>query len=84
MRYRLDEDRTPLAEALKENAEALRINFPGYTSEVRYTDRVLRFPTLFGAGGIVGQAVPAIRVAQSGSCCIPVPPAIPARRSTFP
>jgi hypothetical protein len=62
MRYRLDEERGPLTEAFKENAEALSINFPGYTSEVRYTDRVLRFPTLFAANGIVGRAVPAIRV----------------------
>jgi hypothetical protein len=61
MRYRLDEDRQPLTDALKANAEALRINFPGYTSEVRYTDRVLRFPTLFAANGIVSRAVPAIR-----------------------
>jgi len=62
LRYRLDEDRAPLAEAMKDNAEALRINIPGYTSEVRYTDRVLRFPTLFAANGIVHQAVPAIRI----------------------
>ncbi len=61
MRYRLDSDREPLVTALKGNAEALRINFPGYTSEVRYTDRVLRFPTLFGAGGMMKEAVPAIR-----------------------
>jgi hypothetical protein len=61
VRYRLDEDRKPLTEALEANAEALRINFPGYTSEVRYTDRVLRFPTLFAANGIVGRAAPAIR-----------------------
>jgi len=38
----------PLVAALRQNAEALRINFEGYTSEVRYTDRVLRFPSLFG------------------------------------
>jgi hypothetical protein len=62
MRYRLDDDRKPLTRALQENAEALRINFPGYTSEVRYTDRVLRFPTLFGRDGILDRAVPAIRV----------------------
>jgi hypothetical protein len=60
IRYRLDDDRQPLAEALKENAEALRVNFPGYTSEVRYTDRVLRFPTLFSGDGILRKAVPAI------------------------
>jgi hypothetical protein len=62
MRYRLDDDRKPLTEALTENTEALRINFPGYTSEVRYTDRVLRFPTLFAKNGIMREAVPAIRV----------------------
>jgi hypothetical protein len=62
MRYRLDADRRPLTRTLQEDAEALRINFPGYTSEVRYTDRVLRFPTLFGPDGILGRAVPAIRV----------------------
>jgi len=39
---------------LRQNAEALRINFEGYSSEVRYTDRVLRFPALFGNDGIVG------------------------------
>ncbi|GAJ04232.1 unnamed protein product, partial [marine sediment metagenome] len=36
-----------LVSALRNNAEALRVNFEGYTSEVRYTDRVLRFPALF-------------------------------------
>ncbi|MBM4018712.1 MAG: hypothetical protein FJ288_10360 [Planctomycetes bacterium] len=43
-------DRRALVAALDEAAHALRINFPGYTSEVRYTDRVLSFPTLFGDG----------------------------------
>jgi len=66
MRYRLRGDRGPLVQALRENAEALRINFPGYTSEVRYTDRVLRFPTLFGDNGILGRAVPAIRTPDPG------------------
>jgi hypothetical protein len=37
----------------------LRINFEGYTSEVRYTDRVLRFPTLFaGSESLVKPAEP--------------------------
>lgn len=62
VKYRLEGDQAPLAEALKENAEALRINFPGYTSEVRYTDRVLRFPTLFSKDGIQRKAVPTIRI----------------------
>jgi hypothetical protein len=50
MRLRLKGDRKSLTDALCNTAEALRINFPGYTSEVRYTDRVLRFPSLFSAG----------------------------------
>ncbi len=50
MRFRMRGDRDSLISALRDTAQALRINFPGYTSEVRYTDRVLRFPTLFGAG----------------------------------
>ena len=60
MRYRLHDDSGPLLSALKENAEALRINFEGYTSEVRYTDRVLRFPSLFSGNGILGKPVTAI------------------------
>ncbi len=53
VRFRLESDPSALVAGLKANAEALRVNFPGYTSEVRYTDRVLRFPTLFGPSGIV-------------------------------
>jgi len=47
MNFRLSADKNSLTEALRQTAEALRVNFPGYTSEVRYTDRVLRFPQLF-------------------------------------
>lgn len=36
-----------LTQALRENAAALSLNFEGYTSEVRYTDRVLMTPKLF-------------------------------------
>ena len=50
MKLRLKNDRDSLTSSLRNTAEALRINFPGYTSEVRYTDRVLRFPSLFSAG----------------------------------
>jgi len=61
MRYRMHDDPGPLLSALQENAEALRINFEGYTSEVRYTDRVLRFPSLFTDNGILGEPVTTIR-----------------------
>lgn len=48
--FRLSGDRERLTEALGRTRAALSMNFEGYTSEVRYTDRVLRFPTLFGEG----------------------------------
>jgi len=61
MRYRLHDDPGPLLSALKENTEALRINFEGYTSEVRYTDRVLRFPSLFTGSETLAEPAAAIR-----------------------
>ena len=60
LRYRLAGDIETLAAALRQNAEALAVNTPGYTSEVRYTDRVLRFPSLFSSDGIVKRAVPSV------------------------
>ncbi len=41
------EDRAKLAAAFSQAAAALRINWAGYTSEVRYTDRVNNFSSLF-------------------------------------
>ncbi|MEW6356248.1 MAG: hypothetical protein AB1696_07990 [Planctomycetota bacterium] len=61
MAFRLKGEATDLVGELKNTAEALRPNFPGYTSEVRYTDRVLRFPSLFQAGFMVDQTVEAIK-----------------------
>jgi hypothetical protein len=61
MRYRLSGKTESLSKALKQNADALAVNFPGYTHEVRYTDRVLRFPSLLSADGILARAVPSIR-----------------------
>jgi hypothetical protein len=58
--YRFKGERQPLIAALRNNAEALRINFAGYTSEVRYTDRVLRFPAVFSNNGIYSSAIPTI------------------------
>jgi len=60
MRYRLHDDPGPLLSALQENVDALRINFEGYTSEVRYTDRVLRFPSLFTGNEVLAEPVVAI------------------------
>lgn len=56
-----DGDRTALMSALRESAEALAVNFEGYTSEVRYTDRVLRFPALFGRNMMFQEAIPSIK-----------------------
>jgi len=41
------DDRKSLTKSLRQTAQAFAVNFEGYTSEVRYTDRVLRFPVLF-------------------------------------
>jgi hypothetical protein len=42
--FRDDEaGRRELVTALRESADALRVNFPGFTSEVRSTDRCMRF-----------------------------------------
>jgi hypothetical protein len=62
IRFRLHGELNSLVSALQQNAEGLRINFEGYTSEVRYTDRVLRFPALFGDNGILVEPVTTIHV----------------------
>jgi len=59
-RFRMQGDRHTLEDALRRNAAALRINFEGYTGEVRYTDRVLRFPALFESGWMFPQGLPGI------------------------
>ena len=43
-------DRSGFVSKLERSARAMRVNRPGYTSEVRWTDRVLRFPVLFEPG----------------------------------
>lgn len=59
-------DENALLKGLRDNAKALSINFEGYTSEVRYTDRVLRFPTLFQKGVMYYEAVEAISSPNPG------------------
>jgi hypothetical protein len=44
-RFRIDGKQEALLRRLERNAKALRANWPGYTSEVRWTDRVLNFPS---------------------------------------
>ncbi len=56
-----DPHRTALVAALRNSAEALRVNFPGYTSEVRYTDRVLRFPVLFSRNMMFAEPIRSIK-----------------------
>lgn len=43
VRYRLTGDSAPLESALRRNAEAFRSNWEAYTSEMRWTDRVMAF-----------------------------------------
>jgi hypothetical protein len=43
VRFRLTGQREKLTQDLLRQARALRVNWPGYTSEVRWTDRVLSF-----------------------------------------
>lgn len=49
-RFRLDGDLAALTVHFEQLAGALRVNFPSYTQEVRYTDRVMRFPILYQPG----------------------------------
>jgi hypothetical protein len=60
VKYRLSGDLNALVPALEQTAAALRINFPGFTSEVRYTDRVMRFPAIFGNNGMFPEGKPGI------------------------
>lgn len=43
VRYRLGGDTKALVRSLEQNAEAFRSNWEGYTSEMRWTDRVISF-----------------------------------------
>ena len=51
MKMRLGEGKEPLVADLQENAQAFRINKPAYTSEMRWTDRVLTFNYRWGNEG---------------------------------
>jgi hypothetical protein len=63
VRYRLTGDSNELTEELRQMTESLRVNFEGYTSEVRFTDRVFSLPgKLFGSGFPPGMEIePALR-----------------------
>lgn len=54
-----DPQRTQLAGSLRQTAAALAVNFPGCTSEVRWTDRVFAFARLFGEDMLFPKANPA-------------------------
>ncbi|MCP4638805.1 MAG: hypothetical protein GY851_00155, partial [bacterium] len=61
LRYRLHGDLDDLTAALEGTAASMRINFEGYTSEVRYTDRVLRFPAMFAKNGMWPEGRPGFK-----------------------
>ena len=56
--FRLHGDMETLEAALEATHRALSVNFEGYTSEVRFTDRVLRFPSLFEKGRLFEDGKP--------------------------
>jgi hypothetical protein len=61
VRYRLAEKNAGLeglAQALNTLASVMRVNFPAYTQEVRYTDRVMRFPVVYLPGWILEKGAP--------------------------
>jgi hypothetical protein len=47
VKYRLGGDLSALVRGLEQNAEAFRSNWEGYTSEMRWTDRVISFTSNF-------------------------------------
>jgi hypothetical protein len=47
-----------LRTGLEQLASVIRVNFPAYTQEVRYTDRVMRFPVLYQPGWMLEQGAP--------------------------
>lgn len=76
-------NRKAMESALRSSIQTLRSNFPAFTSEVRYTDRVLAFPRFLAlsdkSGGMTGAALPgydliyAMVSGDSGSGRTPLP-----------
>jgi len=64
--FRLHGKTEQLCRALEANAKAFRFNFPGYTSEVRFTDRVLRFPAVFQKNGMYAEGVAGVEQPDTG------------------
>jgi hypothetical protein len=60
LRFLLKGDKAPLEIALRNQARTLRDFHPGFTSEVRITDRTMRFPTLFTAQALYDQPLAGI------------------------
>ncbi|MHB8897373.1 MAG: hypothetical protein ACYC6Y_01355 [Thermoguttaceae bacterium] len=54
-----DPEHRPVAHALLESTEALRVNFEAFTSEVRFTDRVFAFPRMYGQDMMFTDSIPA-------------------------
>jgi hypothetical protein len=68
MRYRLAGSSAglgELAQSIDTVASVVRMNFPAYTQEVRYTDRVMRFPVLYQPGWMLERGVP-ITIVEAG------------------
>jgi hypothetical protein len=55
--FRMRNDLQDLTNTLSDLVYALRYNFEGYTSEVRWTDRVFTFPRILGGNGMFVEPV---------------------------
>jgi hypothetical protein len=68
LRFRQNQDLAPLTDALQNLAHGIGINFPAFTTEVRYTDRLVAFPRLHQPGWLFpdGPATPAPSVDNLG------------------
>ena len=60
VQYRLSpqQGNAGMVTALEQLASVVRVNFPAYTQEVRYTDRVMRFPVLYQPGWMSEKGAP--------------------------
>ena len=64
-RYRFFKDKSGMETALRNTAEAFRSYGPGYTSEVRCTDRLIRFPQLFTNAAMFEKPLAGVHVPNS-------------------
>jgi len=60
VQYRNNQNKEGMIESLHGMTESLRYFYPGYTSEVRWTDRVINFPYIFSEPAIYSEPISTI------------------------